>query len=243
MSLTLTNIPRIMRRQHWFNGAALMDTWFSRPSAIKPKYSAPDTTTIEMDAWALKFVRAKEVYDKLIQERIWANAAALAVLAAMLRRNGLLTGAARRFGDLSQPASALHADQVNFRTVGGKTLDDMLAALGHFAFYVSVAGEITPVVEAPGAGGSGPLPAAYQVAITEIGVYIVDSFDFEGDQDLGYWDDSDNTVSGWNPLTGTSVSNSDFRDWRAKTGRGGDFLVYSDVKRTTLATPDIVTIR
>lgn len=242
MSLTLTNIPRIMRGQHWFNGATLMETWFSRPSAVKPRYSAPDTTTVTM-AWALTFTRAKEVYDKLIQEKIWANAAAQPVLAAMLRRNGLLTGAARHFGDMSQPATALHPDQVNFRTVGGNTLDGMLAALGHFAFYVSVAGDLTPVVGAAGDGGSSPLPAAYRVAITEIGVYIVDSYDFEGDQDLGYWDDSDDTVSGWNPLTGKSVGNADFRDWRAKTGRGGDFLVYSDVKRTTLATPDVVTIR
>ncbi len=41
-----------------------------------------------------------------------------------------------------------------------------------------------------------------------------------------------------NPLSGTSISNASFRDWRAKSGRGGDFLVFSDVKRLKLSTPD-----
>jgi hypothetical protein len=243
MSLSLTNIPRIMRTQHWFEGAQLMDTWFSRPAAIKPAYSAADTTTIKMDGWALKFARAKEVYDNLIQQRIWANNAAAGVLAAVLKRNGLLTGASCAFGDLSQPASVLHADQINFRTVEGNTLDGMLAALGHFAFYVSVAGEVTPVTAPPGPAGPGPFPVTHQAAIKEIAVYIADSYDFQGDQDLGYWDDSDDTVSGWNPLTGQSVTNASFRDWRAMYGRGGDFQVYSDVKRIVLPSPDIVSIR
>ncbi len=83
-----------------------------------------------------------------------------------------------------------------------------------------------------------PHGATFQVSITEIGIYIRDSFDFNGDQFLGFWDDSDNSVSMLNFLSGTSVSNEDFRDWRTQNRRGGDFLVFSDLKRIVLSTPD-----
>ena len=79
----------------------------------------------------------------------------------------------------------------------------------------------------------------HQVSITEVGVYVRDSFDFNGDQFLGYWDDSDNSVSILNPLSGERVSNESFRQWRTANNRGGDFLVFSDVKRTRLSAPDV----
>jgi len=79
---------------------------------------------------------------------------------------------------------------------------------------------------------------SHDVEINQIGVYIRDSFDFNGNQFLGFWDDSDNSVSMTNPFSGTSVSNSDFRTWRANHGAGGDFLIYSDLKLIKLPTPD-----
>lgn len=235
MSLTLTNIPAIMRAHSWGNGARLMDLWFSRPAAIAPAYGLPDTATLRMDSWVLTFSRARQVYDQLMRERIWVNAAAQAEITTMLRRKGLLMPGSRSFGDLSRPVQLQDADYINYRVVsfGLSDLDDMSAALGNFAFRVVVSGSV-----AAASGGSG-----YQVTITEVGVYIRDSFDFNGDQFLGYWDDSDNAVSMMNPLSGTAVSNSDFRDWRLRNGRGGDFLVFSDIKRTTLATPDTFTTR
>jgi hypothetical protein len=76
------------------------------------------------------------------------------------------------------------------------------------------------------------------VTITDVGVYLRDSYDFNGDQHLGFWDDSDNSVSTLNFLSGTRVTNEDFRVWRNANGRGGDFLIYSDVWWTHLTTPD-----
>jgi hypothetical protein len=153
----------------------------------------------------------------------------------MLRRKGFLMPASRSFGNLNQPVQFQDADYINYRVVnfGLSALDDMSAALGNFAFRVIVSGSVTAASRVSG----------YQVKITEVGVYIRDSYDFNGDQSLGYWDDSDNSVSMFNPLSGTSVSNSDFRDWRSKNSRGGDFLVFSDIKRTTLTTPDTFNIR
>jgi hypothetical protein len=247
MSLTLTNIPSIMRAHHWFDGAALMDKWFAGPAAVSPAYTTPDTTTIQMDAWALTYERARTVYDKLMADRVWANAAAQKQLAKVLRRKGLLGSRRVPFGDLGQPAPVVHEDYVNFRAIGGdysgtyygsyyypsfyyyytSGLDDMTAALGNFAFHIAVAGEVQPV------------DGGYQAAITEVGVYIKDSYDFEGDQHLGFWDDSDNSVSAVNFFAGTRVTNADFRQWRRDHGAGGDFLVFSDIKRTVLTDPDV----
>src|SRR5262245_39383018 len=48
MSLTLTNIPRIMTVQGWTRGAALLGKWFNRAATRYPHYTAADTTTITM---------------------------------------------------------------------------------------------------------------------------------------------------------------------------------------------------
>jgi len=79
-----------MRKHGWGNGAKLMETWFSGPSAIAPAYGWPDTATIRMDSWVLTFPRARSVYDRLMRERIWANPDAQREIAAMLSRKGLL---------------------------------------------------------------------------------------------------------------------------------------------------------
>lgn len=76
------------------------------------------------------------------------------------------------------------------------------------------------LVVAAGSVAPAPLTSQHRVTITEVGVYIRDSYDFNGDQFLGYWDDSDDSVSMTNPLSGTKVSNADFRSWRGRTEEG-----------------------
>jgi hypothetical protein len=234
MSLTLTNIPAIMRAKSWGNGARLMEIWFSRPVAIAPAYGPPDTTTIRMDTWALTFPRARNVYDQLIRDRIWANPAGQVEVVRMLRRKGLLA-AGSSFGSLGLPVQSQDPDYVTQRVVPfdlmNDPLDDMSAALANFAFRVLVAGSV-----AAGPGGVG-----HRVTISEIGVYIRDTYDFNGFQPLGFWDDSTNRVEKGPFWGGVAVFNSDFRTWRTTNALGGDFLVYSDIKRVTLTTPDTFT--
>lgn len=233
MATSVTDVPRIMRAQGWNNGARLMEIWLSRTAAAAPAYGPPEESTIRMDTWVLRFARARAVFDQLVRERVWANAAAQRATAAMLRRKGLLTPRAHTFGDVSLPASRQDADYVNFRVVAGSwldalSLDDMSAALGRFVLRVTVAGQVAPVAGT----------ASHRVTLTGIGVYVRDSYDFNGDQDLGYWDARGNRVSAVNPLFGDRVTNADFRSWRARTGLGGDFVVYSDVKRVSPSAAD-----
>lgn len=231
MATDVKSIPAIMRSKGWANGAILMDSWFVRPSKSKPGYDTPDTTTIRMD-WVLGFARAREVYDKLVLDKVWQNNAARAEITKMLRSKALLLKNASfklPFGNLSLPVPQQDADYVNQRLVGmTMDLDDMSAALGNFVLNVVVAGFVRNNDSGPG----------FYVDIHEVGVYVKDSYDFEGDQFLGFWDSSDNSVSMFNFLSGTKIDNVDFRNWRAKNGKGGDFQVFSDVKRIRLLKPD-----
>jgi hypothetical protein len=70
------------------------------------------------------------------------------------------------------------------------------------------------------------------MTVDEVGVYVKDSFDFEGDQFLGFWGYRD-----------TPYNNSDFREWRMANHAGGDFLVFSDIKRTKISPPDVVKVK
>lgn len=229
MSLTLTNIPDIMNHHGWTVGEKLMRQWFARPATSSPSYTAPDNDTVSVD-WTLGFARAKTVYDKIFAQRVWANDAAKVEIRKMLDKKGLLTDGASSFGIPHTNGSDLEDEYINFRTVEYEAkLDDLNAALGRFSYRMVVAGEVEP-------DGN-----KHKVTLKQVGIYIRDSYDFEGDQDLGYWDDSDNSV-GFTPISGTKVSNESFRDWRTANTKGGDFMVHSKVKLTTLTTSDVFTV-
>lgn len=266
MSLTLTNIPTIMRAQGWTRGATLMSKWLAGPPAIVPHYASTDTSTIRM-RWVLGYRRPRELYDSIFDDQIWANEAARGLLRKRLVRWGKLGSSRQTFDQTMRPPSILESEYINYRSYGGgysgysgyygssgysssgysgsvdrvqaannasgqaTGLSDLVAALGAFNFRVVLAGSVTPT-------SSGQ----YQVEVTKVGVYLRDSFDFEGFQFLGFWDDSDNSVSAFNPFSGTAVYNSTFRDYRSQNNNGGDMLVFSDVLVTTLHQPHTFTL-
>lgn len=228
---SITNIPRIMRAKGWTRGAALLERWFAGPSAAKPAYANPDLTTITMD-WVLSFDRAKAVYDQMINDQVWANQAAKPLVASRLRARGSVD-VSFEYSKLS-PAD-MHGIHVNTRTVSGgygTTFDGLVAALGNFSIYVS-----------PVSGESTSKNGKLEISIDRVGFHIVDSFDFEGDQYLGNWDENSNRVyNGSTKLGGTPVYNETFRDWRRANNKGGDFLVYTDVKMVDVNPPSVFVV-
>jgi hypothetical protein len=118
------------------------------------------------------------------------------------------------------------------------TLDGLSAALARFTMCVTADG----VVEYR----KGKI---HSIAVTFLGVYVRDSFDFVGgSQPLGAWriNPSDVTFAPLNliPKLGDGwvwLDNQAFQDWRAQRGRGMDFIVYSDVRRVPMASPITVT--
>src|SRR5258708_7304498 len=97
---SIKNIQKIMRAKHWLTGAQLMDEWFTGPPVSKPAYTTPDQTTIRMDAWILKFDRAKIVFDKMVEDKVWSNDKARPLMATRLGSLGMLTSLGACF-DLS----------------------------------------------------------------------------------------------------------------------------------------------
>lgn len=230
MSIDITLIPSIMRANKWPKGAALMDGWFARMPSVAPAYGAPDVSTITME-WVLGFKRARAVYDEMIDQRIWANTAARGQLRDYLRRIGANAVSAKRFGEFAAPVPSQDRNSVNFRVVGFNVLDndDLAMALGRFTFKLVVAGQVRLA----------PKAEQMEVSIDEVGVYVRDQYDFDGEQDLGYWNPVGNRFSMWYPGAGDKVTNKTFRDWRTAHGRGGDFIIFSDLLRSPLRRPDV----
>jgi uncharacterized protein DUF6402 len=259
----VTKIPLIMRSKGWVNGARMLEIWFSRPRSAYPAYTTPDTTTIRMDSFVLTFPRARKLFDKMVSERIWSNRLAKAQIETMLRNKGLLAGGQRSFGNFNASVALLDKDYINHRAVGGLLdFDDLRAALGDFDLRVLVSGVVGPLPPPPPKpqpdAGAAPAaapaaPPGFKVEIREVGIYVRDSFDFEGFQYLGAWSDDPMDFS---PMPGpvseidvfidapnyTPVFNLSFRKWRERTGRGGDFLIFSDIKRVPLQPPDTFVI-
>lgn len=209
-------IPDEMLSMGWTQAAELLRTWFERPPAIAPNYSAPVTHVIKMD-WVLQFARAKLVYEKMIRDRIWTNSKAKERIAEILKRKSRVGG--KPFGDLSKPVTVVDEEWINVRPMADVLEYDALAgALGRFALHVAAAGKLLSI-----GGGE------FRLSIEEIGIYVKDSFDFEGEQPLGIWG-----------ARGHTIHNSDFRRWRTENHHGGDFRVFSDVKRTKRFPPDLV---
>ena len=123
------------------------------------------------------------------------------------------------FGSVSGNIISLDQEYIQHRPVGSlydKNLDDMLAALGRFDLRVLVQGKVR----------------AYKrrlFCLDKIGLYIRDSYDFNGPQFLGAWNPRTNYI-GTNPFKGYRVENGSFREYRDFTGLGHDFIIFSDIE-------------
>lgn len=239
--LDIVLIPKIMRKNNWINGAKLMEKWFNDPSNSQPTLGIPSTDIIKMD-WILSYPRAKTVYDTLVREKVWENAAAQREIVGMLKRRNLLSTTSQQFGFNKFNIPLIDKDAIQFRVVGGYwdmafgDMDDLRAALARFIFKVIIKGEVSPV---PNTSSNSII--SYKVTISEIGIYARDSYDFNDapgeDQELGNWDKDDNSVGRTIFNGGDEIKNSDFRNWRKSHTKGGDFIVYSDIKTIKLNTP------
>lgn len=221
----VTNVPTIMGNIGWVNAQKLQQKWFAdRARRAGNEALAINSDTIKMN-WVLGYPRAKAVYDDVL--KVYANDPARKVLEKNLRAMFARTTAKTiSFGDFTKTGNALHLQQTNFRPVDDTKLDDLGGALGKFSFYSIPKGTATE-------NHNGSI----SVTIREVGVYVRDDYNFEGEQPLGYWKQPDGVRSVW--WAGyTRVDNSDYREYRVDHGRGGDFIVFSDVRVTRLQEPN-----
>lgn len=270
MPFTLRDIPTTMRSRGWTVGAAMMDRWFAGDAwAMAPQEKNGDVpiTAVTADKietklatmrWSLGFARVNGVHHHLVDS--WSTPTRLAasqrrlgeLLALWIKTHRIASGQPFRFGDLGQPVVVIETScQINFDVTHSSIwdpLDDFYAAIGVGAIKLAVTG-----MAEPQDGG-------YKLTIDEIGTYLRDTYDFIGDQQLGYWSrygvekflfppiripldpkTADNDGD-WDRGTFYQVNNGSFREYRTMFGKGRDFFIHSDVLRTKLATPVVVSV-
>jgi uncharacterized Zn-binding protein involved in type VI secretion len=236
----IEHIPWIMRANGWYEGATLMDQWFSRDASTDKKPEDSDTSTIKMD-WVLELDEARKAYDELMNEALWTvpnddfGRTPLQRLCGSLRNKGFLTDQPMEF-TFDTPVWTLKGRQFDDRVIrkgafGEEPLfifDKHGAALGQFELLLAAAGEAEPL----------PDGVTHRITLRKKGVFVEDQYDFEGSQFLGFWDVETHSA-GYIPSLRCKwpVTNGSFRDWRDRTNRGGDYLVYSDVKQENIDPP------
>ncbi|KPB76000.1 Long-chain-fatty-acid--CoA ligase [Pseudomonas syringae pv. coriandricola] len=252
-SLALSRIPGAMRNMGWDTAAALMQRWFDSPAWEMPKEwkeekTKPDPSTllsaqceegiVKID-WAMQFERCREAV-KLAESRL-TNINSGVRLRMLLKNAGWVGEETFDLDTKMMKASQLDTkSQVNFAEFGSAwdMLDDMYGALGSATLKVGVSGK-TFVKENL---ITNQKHSFFQ--ISHLGFYIRDHYDFNGPQYLGTWTEDRVLTKAETVMTMTpqgylvirlkdgpfaSITNGDFREYREKTGKGGDFIIYSDV--------------
>lgn len=262
----LNDIPAAMRREQWPIGAALMHRWFAgkgwaMPTAVKRgRQPAPpravDTASVTM-AWAMAVPRFAAAQRRLLAT--WSRGERLGpssgeVVAQVRRWMNLYRVAGDRpfrFGDLKRRVPVVDLDcAINREVVDSAwygAVDDFYAAFGSALVRLAVSGMVEPVT-----GG-------WRVTIDQVGTYLRDSYDFNGDQPLGSWGPGGlSRIALLAPAIEVdvrrqpspfrqgfayfSVGNESFRRYRGVTGMGGDFMIYSDIRVQRLAQPVTVMV-
>ena len=222
------DVPDTMRLRGWDVAADLLEFWLHgsarhMPTLVKQGRAAsehhqPLNDTIVTMKWVQGFSRGRAAL-KSIRKRLYSRKAKEAIVQRVLQNMPvvLLTDGCRHtFDNGALDAASLHAAwQFQYQEAGSITdpLDGMTAALGRFAVYAAVRkAEIRGRI----------------IWVSEIGIYVRDTFDFSGTQALGCWSTDGVSRFGWGSHC-VSMSNASFEDYRQRTNRGMDFLVYSDV--------------
>jgi hypothetical protein len=245
-------LPGIMRRHGWGIAPYLMELWLHKGANSVPEHGFHNTDLIRMD-WVLSFERANEVYNTAKANKVWMTEKAQdEIIRKIIRGKGRLPAAVGERieignvgeGEMLYPGNWLqfHKDwQIQYadhrENKFSSPLDDLYGALGDFSFYYLVKGWVERIEDRGG-------QPRYKVTLNKIGVYLRDSYDFNDkglnkivSQPLGVFGCSPPYIGNGIKVQGSSkryfVTNKDFCEWRQKygKGRGGDFLIFSDIKR------------
>ncbi|HEY4291418.1 DUF6402 family protein [Luteibacter sp.] len=241
-------IPSAMRQMGWTVSAALMDRWFTSPGWAMPddwktKEGQPmagqipasqlDTQLVSME-WAARYPRAIDAMRNLRAK--CASGPTIGLLKKRLIDAGWCGVEGMELGRVGMTAPQLEdLCQVNIQPFGesSDTIDDMYGALGKATMKMAFVG----------AAGLSKSSGRKQFSLSHIGFYIRDNYDFNDEQFLGMWTEFgvlnktemaanvllEGLALDWHGEPIGKASNNSFRDFRAHTGRGGDFVVYSDV--------------
>ncbi|WP_440092884.1 DUF6402 family protein [Pseudomonas syringae] len=252
-SLALSRIPGAMRNMGWDTAAALMQRWFDSPAWEMPekwkvRKTQPDPLSlspaqydesiVKME-WAMQFERCRQAVE--VAESRLTTPNALEQLETRLRKAGWQQLNQIKLGFYGMSAREMDSiSQINFSLFGDAwdALDDMYGALGKATLKVGVVGKTTTKENTT----TRQLKNYFNIEY--IGFYIRDHYDFNGLQYLGTWTEDRVLTKTESIITLTpqgsivinlkdwpfsAITNMHFRGYREKTGKGGDFLIYSNI--------------
>lgn len=242
--LEITRIPQAMRNMGWVTSARLMERWFSTPAWDMPAQvkssdydkrnldsSRLDDTIVTM-AWAMNFERFQKALSAVNRTSFFTPNGLKELKARLHEWNGRDP---YQLGYYGMPVRSFDAlCRVNYAAFGDEldTLDDMYGALGFANAKIGVTGTAAVV------------DGRRRFYVEHIGTYILDYYDFVGWQYLGTWTRdrvltkaetvfaetyTGRRVVSYKDGPFAKVFNEDFRKFRARTGRGSDFVVLSDI--------------
>lgn len=255
----ITDIPGVMRNiKNWPKSAELMELWFSLPAKemikdekkgkIRADLYPPEYTNTTMFTWHWleQFSQVLEARNKLINTLLTKNAKKefSYCITNYFKSKPHLETTTHIINALNPVQLHSHWQFQRSHVGYGSSMDELYGSLGNFALYAAITkATITKTTN------HHLTPNNYSVHITEVGLYMRDTYEFIGEQYVGHWAfegltlepvagalnkaDIEYSLPCWSFETGGLVEgfgNADYRQYRKETGLGGDLLLFSDVK-------------
>ena len=261
----LRSVPRIMRARGWHYGPLLLDRWFEA-SGNKAKIKDPVTGNKIQYDWALPvvsppgfdipftrgFPSADEEYRRITSKPFWDGYTRVGnIIMDRHRAQALKLAPGQRlaFGGDPNPdhfrsrLEDFHKKQIGYVSVNSrwqyaKSLSqglppshaDVISTLGSFDYYAIPKGYLKRAGRGKG----------FDIEITEVAVYVIDSYDFNGGQDFLHWRMPD--YVGNSDRRTVHANDGAFSHYRDVHQKGGDFLLFVPPKTVPLPVPATIHI-
>ncbi|KOO13042.1 hypothetical protein AKJ18_20675 [Vibrio xuii] len=245
---TVIDIPDVMEyKLGWPKSAEVMRKWFSLPARAMttgekkgdyPYVNSHIDSIMFNWQWLESFERVRKAKEALLSDEVlWAKAARKVLNGKTKEHSNNLTH--KIIDNRALTIAELHERwQFQFTEVGYElgAVDDLYGSLGNFALYAAI--HKANLYEEDG---------LRFLRVTEIAIYMRDTYDFIGGQYLGHWDfdgmainaagglfnlnDLEWKLPTWNPKLGAieAFGNQDFREYREGCNMGGDLVLFSDI--------------
>ena len=204
-------------RQGWLYLHDMFERWFGG-KANGDALKNPNVFWVDMD-WILAHIRVHRAFSTLADKSYLFSPNARQQLAEILKRDGKLPSEGRAYFDYTNEDwsqwRAGYFQQIKANGMEAFPVDGLMASMGDFQF------------RALAKGYTEPQENGHLIVIQGVSIIVWDSFNFDGDAELGFWRCSPPTFSMTKEHGFTQLHNGDFQKFRKDFSTGNDFMVLS----------------